>query len=176
MRRRREAGRRGKKREGTVLRMAAGDPDRLDTGRLEPDKHREWFFQLLMRRPCTEREARERLERRRGLGEEDAEALFAEAREMSLLDDTAYARLFAEGHESWGNGRIAFELGRRGVSREDIRAALEDIDETGRARALVLAWSAGGLDERRIVARLRSRGFGPRAIRAACRGDGDIPW
>ena len=136
------------------------------------DEHREWLWALLTRRSCTGREARERL-RKRGLEEGDAEALILEATEMHLLDDAAYGRLFAEGHDSWGRDRIAWELGRRGLSGEDIETALGEVDEEARARELVSAWWERGMEERKIVARLQRRGFGGRTIRAACREDRD---
>ena len=134
---------------------------------LSQDEARDWFFRLLMARSCTRREAAERL-RRHGIDEDAAEPLLSEAQELGLLDDAAYARLFAEGHDSWGRGRIAFELGRRGVSDDDIQAALEDIDEEERLRPLVLSWQKSGLEARKIVARLYRRGFSSRAIRSAC--------
>ena len=132
------------------------------------DETRDWFLSLLLRRSCTRREAEGRL-RRRGTDPAMSEALLAEAQEMGLLDDAAYARLFVEGHESWGRGRIAFELGQRGISDEDIQAALEEVDEVERATALAVPWHESGLETRKLVARLYRRGFDGRAIRSACR-------
>ncbi len=103
-----------------------------------------------------------------------AEALVAEAQEMGLLDDAAYARLFAESHTSWGNRRIAYELGHRGVSEDDIQAGLEEIPgEEDRLRPFVSSWRESGLEERKIVARFYRRGFSGRAIRAACQHQDD---
>ncbi len=128
------------------------------------DEHRDWLWGLLARRPCTRQEAVNRL-LKRGLDEEDAEALLKEALNAGLLDDGNYARLFAEGHEGWGNDRIAYELGRRGVASEDARAALEEIDEEARARELVAAWGRQGLETRKMIARLYRRGFTGKTIR-----------
>ena len=138
---------------------------------LSLDGERERFFSLLLRRSCTRREARTRLGRR-GIDEETVESLLLEAQEMGLLDDVAYARLFAGSHEAWGDGRIAYELGHRGLSDEDIQAGLEEIpDEGERLRPLVASWRKGGLEERKIAARLYRRGFSGQAIRSACQED-----
>ena len=128
---------------------------------------RDWFFGLLMRRAYTRSEAEDRL-KARGANEDEAEALIAEALEMRLLDDSTYARLFAEGHESWGKNRIAFELERRGLEDDDIQSALDDIDEEDRLRPLIASWQKSGLEMRKIIARLYRRGFSGRAIRSAC--------
>ena len=132
------------------------------------DEQRERLWALLARRSCTRREALEAL-LKWGSDPAAAEALIREAMEIGALDDATYARLFAEGHEGWGNDRIAYELDRRGLSSEDIQRALEEADEGVRARELVAAWRGRGMEERKIVARLYRRGFNGRTIRAACR-------
>ena len=129
---------------------------------------RDWFFGMLLRRAYTRHEASERL-KARGVSEDDAELLLTDAQETGLLHDAAYARLFAEGHESWGKDRIAFELGRRGISDDDMYQALDDIDEEERIRPLIESWSKSGLEARKVIARLYRRGFSGRAIRNACR-------
>jgi regulatory protein len=127
---------------------------------------RDWFFGLLMRKTCTRREAVEHLKKRE-FNEEKSEELLAEAEEIGLLDDAAYARLFSEGHESWGKERIAFELERRGVSDDDIQSTLDEIDEEERMRPLIDSWNRSGIEERKIIARLYRRGFSSRAVRNA---------
>ena len=92
------------------------------------DDVRSWFLRLLMRRSCTSQEARKRL-REREVDDGTAETLIVEAQEMGFLDDAAYARLFAESHTSWGDKRIDYELGHRGVSDEDIQEGLEEIPD-----------------------------------------------
>ena len=132
------------------------------------DEARNWLFRLLMRRSCTSCEARRRLQERE-VDEDVAEALIAEAQEMGLLDDAAYAHLFAESHGAWSNKRIAYELGHRGVSDEDIQTSLEELaDEENRLQPFVASWRKSGLEERKIIARLYRRGFSGRAIRAVC--------
>ncbi|MDO4786278.1 MAG: regulatory protein RecX [Fretibacterium sp.] len=145
----------------------------LDEERL--NGHRTWLMRLLTRKPHTEREVLERL-LERGLASEEAEGLLEEFRMLQLLDDTAYSRLFAEGHEGWGNDRIDYELSRRGVSREDIRTALSEVDEQERARELVGDWLDRGMELKRIIGRLRARGFSGRTINSVTREDDETPW
>lgn len=140
----------------------------MNTQLASHDEARNWFFPMLMRRSCTSCEARKRL-REREVDEDTAEALIVEAQEMGLLDDVAYARLFAESHGAWSNKRIAYELGHRGVSDEDIQAVLEELtDEEDRLQPFVASWRKSGLEERKIVARLYRKGFSGRAIRTVC--------
>ena len=128
---------------------------------------REKFMNSLMRRPSTCRQARESLERSR-VPDEVIDALLSEAESLGLIDDSAFARLFAEGHLHWGNLKIAHELSARGVSREDIADALEECeDESERACGLAESWRKGGIEERKIQSRLLSRGFTSRAVREA---------
>ena len=138
------------------------------------DDVRGWFLRLLMRRSCTCQEARKRLLERE-VDEDMAEALIVEAQEMGFLDDAAYARLFAESHISWGNKRIDYELGRRGVSDDDIQRGLEDIpDEEERLEPVVSSWRKNGLEERKIIARLYRRGFDGSAIWTVCQEQEDF--
>lgn len=137
---------------------------------LSPDEQRNWFLGLLSRRSYTRQEAARRL-KDRGVSDGAAAALLGEAQEMGLLDDAAYARLFAEGHASWGNDRIAYELRRRGISSEGIQSALEEVDEEERLRVLIEPWLEGGLEMRKIIARLQRRGFNNRTIWSVCNED-----
>lgn len=123
---------------------------------------REKFFAFLLKKACTEKQARDFLERQKA---EDIDALMSEAEGMGLVDDLAYAKLFVEGHMSWGNMKTAHELAMRGISREVINAALDESDEEERARELAERWRSSGLEERKIIARLLSRGFSSRAVR-----------
>ena len=139
------------------------------------EEHRLQIFRLLSRAPRPEREVRERLAAW-GATPEEAEALIVEFRGMSLLDDALYARLFVEGHESWGDDRIACELSRRGIAHRDIVSALEGRDEVAQAQALAAGWLAGGMEMGRIVGRLRRRGFSGRTIRSVIEGKDEVPW
>ncbi len=125
---------------------------------------REKFFAFLLKKPCTAKQAREFLEKHNA---EDTEGLMLEAEGMKLVDDLAYAKLFADGHLSWGNMKTAHELSMRGISRSDIESALgEAEDECERAQELAERWRASGLEERKITARLLSRGFTNKAVRS----------
>ena len=127
------------------------------------NESREKFFAFLLRRPCTRKQAREYLHKMKF-----PESLLGEAEGAGLIDDAAYARLFADGHVSWGNAKISYELSMRGVSRENIRLALDDIDdEADRARGIADGLRKSGLEERKIAARLMSRGFTNRAVNEA---------
>ena len=125
----------------------------------KPDELREIFFSRLLRKASTRKQAEEFLSRFQ-LPVELHDSLMNEAEETGLIDDLAYARLFADGHSSWGNAKISYELSLRGISRENVRLALEDIaDESERAGRIAEELKKTGLDERKIKSRLISRGF-----------------
>lgn len=174
-----------KKKYGPVMDDPSDEPsldepplDALPLGALdEPskEKHRLWLFRFLSRKSHPEREVRDRLASR-GVCPQEIEALILEFRDLHLLDDAAYARLFAEGHEGWGSHRVVLELCRRGLSREDIRLALEGRDEETQARTLAEGWLSEGVAARRVIGRLQRRGFSHRAIHSALRGNDETPW
>ena len=125
---------------------------------------REKFYNALMRKPLTIKQAQELLERSKA-PDEIINLLINESENTGLLDDFTYSRLFIEGHLHWGNAKILYELSAKGVSREDINSALDESEsEYKRACELAENWRDYGLDERKIAARLRSRGFTNRAI------------
>ena len=127
---------------------------------------REKFFSALLRKPSTRKQAWELLEKY-GAGEL-AEGLMREAENTGLVDDEAYARLFADGHLQWGNLKIAHELRMRGVDGEDIAAALDEAEsEEKRACEIAEGWRKSGTEDRKIQSRLLSRGFTNRAVRYA---------
>ena len=129
------------------------------------NEQREKFFAYLLRRPCTHKQAREYLRKMKL-----PEALIDEAQNSGLIDDLAFAKLFADGHLHWGNIKIAHELSMRGVSRENIRIALDEIaDESERAREISDGLRESGFDDRKIKSRLISRGFTNRAVNEALR-------
>lgn len=127
---------------------------------------REKFFDSLLKRPCTRKQAYEYLARQK-IHEDIIDSLMNEAESSGLIDDLTFAKLFAEGHLSWGNLKIMYELGMRGISRENINAALDEIDdEVSRAVELSESWRKSGIDDKKIKARLISRGFTNRSIRS----------
>ena len=125
---------------------------------------REKFYKSLTKKPLTMQQAQEFLERRK-VPDSIIDALIQEAEGIGLIDDLSYSRLFIEGHLNWGDAKITYELSARGISRKDIHSALEMSEpEAQRAGELAQSWRDYGLDERKIAARLRSRGFTNRAI------------
>lgn len=133
---------------------------------IDPEREsRDRFFAWLLRKTPTQKQAREYL-----LSMKFPVSLLDDAVDAGLIDDSAYARLFADGHTSWGNAKISHELSVRGVSREDIRLALDDIvDESERAQELAEGWRKSGIEDKKITARLISRGFTSRAAYSALR-------
>ena len=130
-------------------------------------EQREKLFTYLLRRPSTKSQAYEFLKREK-LSDSQINFLIREAKESGLIDDLAYSQLFIDGHLSWGNAKIFYELESRGVSSEIIDEALNySQDEISRARDLAETWRISGLDDRKILTRLRSRGFSSRAVSAA---------
>ena len=133
------------------------------------DELREKFFAFILKRPCTHKQANEYL-LRMNIHEDVIDSLMNEAESSGLIDDLTYAKLFAEGHSSWGNLKITYELSSRGISRENINIALDDIDdEVSRACDLADSWKNMNVDAKKITARLMSRGFTSRAVRSALR-------
>lgn len=129
-------------------------------------------------KPRTEKQIRDYLA---GKGYEDDEISEAvdQLMEYHYLDDVQYARMFFElGFEKGrGNGRIRRELAEKGVSKADIEAAYESLEEM--PDEYDMAYSIGqsvisGMDDineldykekqklqAKIARRLASRGFSP---------------
>ncbi len=129
------------------------------------EQAREKFFSFLLKRPCTFKQAEEYLSRCE-ISDESKKILLTEAENMSLIDDSAYAKLFVDGHLSWGNAKIIYELSSKGISREKINEALDEAeDESSRACEVSKSWRSLGLDSRKIINRLLSRGFSLKAAR-----------
>lgn len=125
------------------------------------------FFAYLTKRPCTRKQACEYLSRQK-INEDVIDSLMNEAESVGLIDDLTFAKLFADGHLSWGNFKIAYELGMKGISREDINAALDEIDdEVSRAYEIVNSLRDMQVDDKKITSRLISRGFTKGAINSA---------
>ena len=137
----------------------------------ELNELREKFFAYLLKRPCTRKQAHEYL-LRQNIDEHAINSLIDEAESSGLIDDLVFAKLFAEGHLSWGNMKIAYELSMRGISREDINTVLDEIeDETARANEIVNSLRAMKVDNRKITSRLKNRGFTNRSIRSALKDE-----
>jgi regulatory protein len=127
--------------------------------------------------------------RRRGVPDEAAEAVLARFAEVKLIDDAMFARAWVETrHHSRGlAGRaLGAELRRRGVARDDIASALEELDpeqELATARELVDRRLAGTRGQpgparmRRLVGMLARKGYSPslayRVVREALEHEAD---
>ena len=123
------------------------------------EKIREKFFNFLLKKPCTSGQAEKYLSQH-DVPENFCILLMNEAVNTGLIDDAVYAKLFVDGHLSWGNKKIIYELLNRGVSRDKIDEAVNECeDEASRAYELAENWRKLGLDERKIINRLLSRGF-----------------
>ena len=133
---------------------------------------------LLARRPHTESEIRTKLFQRKFDRATVAHAM-ARAKAANLLDDAAFAKAFAEERltiGAQGRHRISAELRHRGVARDLIEAAFENVaaqhgDDAEYDQAVALAqrkWSS--LEHRepdrrkrqhKLLAFLASRGYAP---------------
>jgi regulatory protein len=90
-------------------------------------------------RERTEQELRAFLDRRR-IDVPVIEGVIAEMVELGFVDDAGYARRFAEDRrllDQWGSERIAADLGRRGIDREKIEAALGGIERADELEAAI---------------------------------------
>jgi regulatory protein len=103
------------------------------------------------------------------------DAAVARMRELGYVDDNAFARLWVESRQA-GTPRsrraLAFELGRKGVSREDMDAALDTVSdadaayEAAQRRLRTLRDADRQTFERRLGTFLNTRGFGYGVARA----------
>lgn len=123
-------------------------------------------------RARSEPEVRQRL-KQRGFGPGTIETVIQKLKRQKLVDDTSFARLWAENRQSFSprsRRLIRLELKQKGLSEEVIDTAVTDIDEDE------TAWQAAqkklrGLDRadfqtfrRKLGDHLRRRGFGYEVI------------
>lgn len=98
-------------------------------------------LRLLTAAPRTRAQLADAL-RRKGVPADAAEMVLSRFAEVGLIDDATFATAWVESrHYGRGLGRRALvaELGRRGVERDDIEAAVQQLSaETERATALAL--------------------------------------
>jgi len=124
---------------------------------------------VLSRAPLTRATAIRKL-RERGVATDAAEALVEKFEETGYIDDAAYALLFVDSHPEWGPRRLRDELSARGVARDLIERALEEVDEVERALSLATEWRSLGMERAKIEGRLIRRGFSASACRKAVNG------
>lgn len=144
-----------------------------------PQRAREAVYRLIRLRPRSAREVEDHL-KRKGFDAQAIRDTVAWARELGLVDDEAFARL-------WVNDRLArrpcgarllrLELRRKGVDDEAIERALAraELDEPRLIRELIRArWALyPGHDpearRRKLFGFLQRRGFAAEAVWAALR-------
>lgn len=124
-------------------------------------------LRYLSYRPRSEAEIRERLRRRRFPGPAIESAL-AQLKQLGLVDDAAFARVWVQSREA-SNPRsrllLASELRQKGVDPEVIHREIAGIEEeasayrAARKRALSLAAAQEEAFRHRLGAYLRRRGF-----------------
>ncbi len=134
------------------------------------EEYESYLQRLLSRGAYTRTDLRRKL-KGRGCPSDIAGALLDRYEEIGLIDDRAYAVLFVDSHPDWSVRRISDSLREKGVGRDLIAHALEEveIDEDQRAAELVRGWRPS-VEDRRIVGRLERRGFPRSAILRALRG------
>lgn len=117
---------------------------------------------LLSYRPHTAAELRQKLLRKST--EEDADAAVARMEELGMIDDREFALRYAEelfSRKGYGEKRVKLEMQKKGLSREDIDAALEaKPDERDLIRELLHGKLSRFRDDpEKLASRLLSRGF-----------------
>ena len=134
------------------------------------EEYESYLQRLLSRGAYTRADLRRKL-RAKGCPADTAECLLERYEEIGLIDDWAYAVLFVDSHPDWSVRRISDSLREKGVGRDLIAHALEEveIDEDQRAAELVRGWRPS-VEDRRIVGRLERRGFPGSVIFRALRG------
>ena len=139
------------------------------------DELREKFFDFLLKKTYTEKQAQTFLNKLK-IPDDKKEFLMREAQDMGLIDDEAYATLFAEGHESWGNAKISYELSQRGIQKENINIALENIPQEYERVKEIYDSLKNIYDNKKIQSRLLNRGFSLRAINKILKNKNDIDF
>ena len=126
-------------------------------------------LRLLAMGPRSEYDLRQRLSRRRGFRREAVDHALRRMKELGYLNDGAFARFWVESRQAAtprSKRALAFELGRKGVPREQLDAALDGVSdaeaayEAAQRRVRVLRGVDHQTFERRLGAFLNSRGFG----------------
>ena len=137
----------------------------------DDEESRKWEQKLLrlIMVPRTRKELAGKL-REAGCPEEEAEDLLERFSELGLIDDRAYAVLYADSKSDCGVRRLRDELRFRGVSGNDIEDALEEaqVDEVARARTLILRWvPLSSMTLQKLKSRLDRKGFSGASVRDA---------
>ena len=153
--------------------VAGGELTEARRREVEADDQRlgavEAALRLLAMGPRSEHDLRQRLSRRRGFRREAVDHALRRMKELGYLNDGAFARFWVESRQAAtprSKRALAFELGRKGVPREQLDAALDGVSdaeaayEAAQRRVRVLRGVDHQTFERRLGAFLNSRGFG----------------
>jgi len=160
--------------------------ERVATLRALDDQQRalEAAFRLLTRRPRSEREIRDRLERH-GFAPPVIDAVIAKLEAWRYVDDEEFARYWVEQREAnrpRGRRLLEQELWQKGIDREIVRATLDEanLDETAAALELARAKLPSyrrlepAVARRRLGAFLQRKGFSYETVRTVLRELGEI--
>ena len=168
-----------------ALTGAVGVGEEVQPARIEElaDEDLRWrvrdaALRLLSHRPRTASELRMRL-LRKGFAEEPVNACLAELRTKGLVDDAAFAEMFARDRvrlNPRGRHRVVQELRGRGVDGDTAATVVEGVmrdeetDELALAREAARRWRPRPGEEperarRRLIGFLARRGFGADAAR-----------
>ena len=129
-------------------------------------------LRVLTRRDHSEEELRRKL-RAKGYPDKDIDEVVARLTRLGYLDDSRFARTWAESAIRNGRGygpRLRLELTRRGISAENMIEVLEELgeayDESETLAALLerkfagfMPGSATEKEKRRVIGYLQRRGF-----------------
>jgi regulatory protein len=137
---------------------------------VESDQHQRCLSaatRYLSYRPRSESELRERL-RRRSFDTETTEAVISQLKEQGLVDDTAFARYWAENRESFSprsRWLTRVELRQKGIADDIIAGAVNGIDDEASAYKAAVSRAHSlrqvGYEDfrRRLGEYLKRRGF-----------------
>ena len=130
----------------------------------EKDEALDKAMSFLSRAVKTAKQVREYLEKK-GYTSAVTDYALAKLDEYKYLDDGEYCRLYAENYSrTKGKRLMALELKKRGAAAEDIETALEEIDETESAAALLKKYLSGKILDLKTISKgynyLLSKGFG----------------
>lgn len=146
--------------------LAPADIETLRTAD-ELESAKQSAIRLIGYRPRSAAEVRDHL-RGKGFANDTVVQALARLQELELLDDAAFARYWVEQRETFrprSQMALRQELAQKGVSREFIDAALQDVDETAAARQAaqkqVARWQGLPQDEfkHKVGSYLQRRGF-----------------
>lgn len=152
--------------------LTADEIDDLQT-RATRETAKQLAINYLAQRPRSSREIARYLHDK-AFEQDVIDDVVARLTELALIDDAAFARYWVEQRESFkprGRTALSYELRQKGVPRDIIEAAVDDVDEIDSARqaAAARADRLAHLPQEQFYARLggflQRRGFGYSVVR-----------